>query len=556
MNSKLPIVSPSLLPPPNWKSDFKYDPLFDLGVGEWMGDIDIESDDTKFLDALFTCQSTDNTVEKIRKETLVVERETQRVFASASSTSNSDCDKENKVDETRKRKSLSLKKTTQKRKVLECETTNRFAVPVNPQEIEKVSKGLVPSNTETSTRWAVKNFNDWVTNRNERLPDNPIPLDLLECHDATKVCKYLCMFVLETRKSDGSEYPPCTIKALLSGLNRVLHANKAPFSILDKHNPEFQELSNTLDVVCSNLHRQGIGAEKHSAPVITIEDEMMFWEKHLLGYSSPKVLQRSVFFYVGLHFALRGVQEQHDLLPQQFARFPPDTTIYDPSVYYKYTEFISKNNQHRFKDLNTTSKVARAYAQVDSQHCVVKLLDNYLAKLPPGSSHFYMRPLDSVPANNSKPWYTKQRVGINKLKEVLPALSMEAGCQVRYTNHSLRATAATRMFSGGVPEKLIADKTGHRTLQALRRYEKTDPVMEKYVDAVISNPEAKFVSVSDTFVGENSDVGMKRDLNDVDNDALDTKESNPNPRKQMATAPIGHSFSGNLSNCTININYH
>ena len=64
----------------------------------------------------------------------------------------------------------------------------------------------------------------------------------------------------------------CTIKALLSGLNCVLQANKA---VLDKHNPDCQELSNTLNVVCSNLHRQEICRHRnivHHA-VITIEDE-------------------------------------------------------------------------------------------------------------------------------------------------------------------------------------------------------------------------------------------------------------------------------------------
>ena len=99
-----------------------------------------------------------------------------------------------------------------------------------------------------------------------------------------------------------------------------------------------------------------------------------------------------MFFYFGLHIALRGVQEQHDLVPRQFRCFPPDTTVYNSSVYYQYTEFISKNNQHRSKDVNVQIKVCRAYAQVDSGRCIVKLLDSYLAKLPADSLHFYIRP--------------------------------------------------------------------------------------------------------------------------------------------------------------------
>ena len=55
-------------------------------------------------------------------------------------------------------------------------------------------------------------------------------------------------------------------------------------------------------------------------------------------------------------------------------------------------------------------------------------------------------------------------VGVNKLKTFLSNISAESGIDVHYTNHSLRATAVTRMYNTGVPEKLIAEKSGHRSL--------------------------------------------------------------------------------------------
>ena len=105
-----------------------------------------------------------------------------------------------------------------------------------------------------------------------------------------------------------------------------------------------------------------------------------------------------------------------------------------------------------------------------------------------------MRPLEKVPKECGKSWYTSQRVGINTLKSFLPQLSVKAGCDVKYTNHSLRATSTTRMFSGGVPEKLIAEKTGHRSLQALnyRNYERTPSNMERAIDNVIADPAAGY----------------------------------------------------------------
>ena len=89
--------------------------------------------------------------------------------------------------------------------------------------------------------------------------------------------------------------------------------------------------------------------------------EQSFWDKGLLGYSSPRLLQRTVFFYVGMYFALRGMEEQYSLVPN---RNPQDTATYNTDAYYEYTEFISNNNQHSYKDVHVKNKVVRGYAQV------------------------------------------------------------------------------------------------------------------------------------------------------------------------------------------------
>ena len=43
----------------------------------------------------------------------------------------------------------------------------------------------------------------------------------------------------------------------------------------------------------------------------------------------------------------------------------------------------------------------------------------------------------------------------------------------RRTNHSLRATGASVLFQGNVPEKIIQKTTGHRSVESLRLYERT-----------------------------------------------------------------------------------
>ena len=156
--------------------------------------------------------------------------------------------------------------------------------------------GKLLENTEASTQWAMKNYNAWAKSRSLIEPDNPVPHDLLSRNDPELVCKWLCCFVLEMRKEDGSEYPPSTICSLVSGINRVIKRNNMPFSVLDKGDYKFRDLLKTLDSVSSNLHHQGIGANRNSAPVIDSRDENLFWEKGLLGYRPAKVLQCTVFF--------------------------------------------------------------------------------------------------------------------------------------------------------------------------------------------------------------------------------------------------------------------
>jgi hypothetical protein len=41
-----------------------------------------------------------------------------------------------------------------------------------------------------------------------------------------------------------------------------------------------------------------------------------------------------------------------------------------------------------------------------------------------------------------------------------------------FTNHSLRASGATELFQHNIPERVIQEFTGHRSVKALRQYEK------------------------------------------------------------------------------------
>ena len=147
--------------------------------------------------------------------------------------------------------------------------------------------------------------------------------------------------------------------------------------------------------------------------------------------------------------------------------------VYNENVYYQYVEHGSKNYQGRLCDRDS-NKVSRIYAQPGFSHCPVRLIDIYLSKLPSDPKSFYMQLMQKIDHRVACPWYQVSPVEVNTLKNMMSRMSALAGLSNRYTNHGLRATACTRMFNA-VPQKVIAEFSGHKSAKALQKYEHTSP---------------------------------------------------------------------------------
>ena len=91
------------------------------------------------------------------------------------------------------------------------------------------------------------------------------------------------------------------------------------------------------------------------------------------------------------------------------------------------------------------------------------------------------------------------------------------------------------MFFAAVPEKIIAEESGHRSLKALCFYKHTSDEQEMAAGEIIGESNKQF------------------------SDAMDSSkakiEPEPEEKKQNMSAGSAHHFSGNLTNCTINITY-
>ena len=165
---------------------------------------------------------------------------------------------------------------------------------------------------------------------------------------------------------------------------------------------------------------------------------------------------------------------------------------------YEYIENASKNRQGGLGQLHLKNKSVEIYANRDAgDRCHSKLLDLYISKLPQEAKSkdlFYVHPLEKAKANDET-WYCSVPVGRNKLSRMVSEMCKLANIPGRHTNHSLRATGATELYTAGVPEKIIQERTGHRSIESLRTYEHTSEKQQLAVSKVLtSKTEVNFQS--------------------------------------------------------------
>ena len=94
----------------------------------------------------------------------------------------------------------------------------------------------------------------------------------------------------------------------------------------------------------------------------------------------------------------------------------------------------------------------------------------------------YLKPLTNPRINQ---WYSRVVLGHNVLSTVVLSLCKQAGIVGHRTNHSLCATAATRLFQQGVDEQLIMDNTGYRSVQGVWSYKRTSSEQQRIVSEML-----------------------------------------------------------------------
>jgi Domain of unknown function (DUF3504) len=379
-----------------------------------------------------------------------------------------------------------------------------------------MTKQQVPDNTRRKAQWVVNLYNQWATEVTNSGTDQEIAdmlsTDLLHqsYHNLNMI---LCNFVLSLRRKDGNEYTSGTLFSIITSMQKYFEIHGRPISFLN--DPNFNELKNCLDNSMHKFTKEGYGLQKRQANVITKKQENELWERGILGIDEPEKLLHSMFWTVGVNFGLRGGDEHRNLTRENF-RVMVDQ---DGKKYLEYKESISKTYKGGLKHRKTEPHQARAYEIPDSPRCPVQMFALYTSKLNPASSKsaFYFQPLSKP---TEEVWFALAPVGHNKLKEVVKSIMLKGGYDGYFTNHSLRATTATRLFEQKVPEQLIMEQTGHRST-AIYSYKRPSDAQKRDVSQALQATTSKSSDDNNNIINNNN--GITNNNNTKNNEVVDTK---------------------------------
>ena len=186
----------------------------------------------------------------------------------------------------------------------------RFAKPTTEEEIIAMRKRAIPEKTVKDTKYCVSVWEEWCKHREETTSCTIPSLNSITLSDLQF---WLVRFILEVRKKDGCEYPPDTLHHLCSGIVRFLRTNGTHSSLDIFKDPFFAPFRSSLDAEMKRLQSKGLGSKRNQAEPITEQEEDLLWEKGKLGDHNPRVLLQTIFYMVGVFFALRSGHEHRAL---------------------------------------------------------------------------------------------------------------------------------------------------------------------------------------------------------------------------------------------------
>ena len=177
-------------------------------------------------------------------------------------------------------------------------------------------------------------------------------------------------------------------------------------------------------------------------------------------------MQRKVQFDIRLYFARRGSENMDKMKKDHFklAFHAKSETWYVT----KDKDELTKNHKDIEEQISGIMPENK-----DDPLCPVKSYRNYISHLNPNNNFLWQLPLQNINPANPDVWFGLQHLGKNTLGKFMSDVSLKCKLSKPYTNHSIRVTGATILTRLNFSSSEIMSVTGHKSVQSLARYQKT-----------------------------------------------------------------------------------
>jgi hypothetical protein len=232
--------------------------------------------------------------------------------------------------------------------------------------------------------------------------------------------KYLSSFFLVVRKTDGSEYEPCSLRAMLASIERYLRQKNYPASLTRDN--EFSNMRNVLKLKQQMLRSIGKGQKtvaEISQTACAREGKITrLFQSHEMGPYNPNSVIFSLCFFFCMYLKLRKSTEHKKLLWGDIVLCQD----YNNREYLTFSPQIL-NRIHSSQRLNHRLANARVWSEPEQPDRDPVALYKLYAQKRPLSMHepytpFYLG-INLLNPVCGQSWYRPTAMGINKLNEMV-----------------------------------------------------------------------------------------------------------------------------------------
>ncbi|XP_005994024.1 uncharacterized protein LOC102346282 [Latimeria chalumnae] len=399
---------------------------------------------------------------------------------------------------------------------------SRHVSSAGPHEAQRAR---MSTNTQKQTSWGTRVFEEWRRARNTaamREGSSSAALFALVPPFSAGMSEHelnfwLCRFVTEVRRKDGTAYPPSTLMQLVCCIQRYLReeCKRARVDFFNKFNSAFAELRATLDARIKQLHDKGYGLAKRQAQPYSTRDEERLWEL-VFSRGDAKGLTYLMYFYNCKVFGLRSAAEHRGITVDQFA--------FGKDAVGQFVEFRARSEPSPSgRPSGAAPDSKRQYADGSNPRCFVKHLQQYL-KLIPKKGPFYRRP------NKGALCYSKQVTGVHTIERFAKEMCEAAGIAGFHSRQSGRVTRAAALFQEGVDGQLTEERASRK--RTASRQDQGTPVDQiKMVPDLLQPPKPAMVTVTQTALPEDDESAAGRKMETGKKRKCDTGTNVSNARE-------------------------